>query len=124
MCPNWLFPWQKADDPAASPDAVSENAAPEYRPIGFWAEDQPIIGECGEMPWRYRPWFSYVVLPQPEHPRRFVENFGGEQLEVRTPSSGIVYMDRPIEELEREELLSLIIGQDFVIERLLQRGRP
>lgn len=33
---------------------------------------------------------------------------------------GIRYMGRPLDELPREELIVLIIGQDFVIQRLTE----
>jgi hypothetical protein len=36
----------------------------EWRSIGFWLPRQPIAGEVGSMPWSYRPFASYVVLPQ------------------------------------------------------------
>ena len=31
--------------------------------IGFWHPNQPVIGQCGSMPWDWRPWRTYVVLP-------------------------------------------------------------
>jgi hypothetical protein len=39
-------------------------SAREWRPIGFWSA-APVIGEVGEVPWDYRPFASYVVLPHP-----------------------------------------------------------
>lgn len=43
-----------------------------------------------------------------------------EKIEPRK-FSGILYMGRPVEECSREELLSLVIGQDFVLARLIAR---
>lgn len=38
--------------------------------------------------------------------------------DVPAPRSGVLYQGRPVEELSREELLALVIGQDFVLQRL------
>jgi hypothetical protein len=34
--------------------------------------------------------------------------------------TGITYMGRPIEELAQDQLVALMVGQDFVIERLVR----
>ena len=41
--------------------------------------------------------------------------------EWRLCRSGIKYMGRPIEALQKTELLDLVIGQDFVIEQLARK---